>query len=84
MHTWLDSSADTLSAETGVPRDELDLTAAEIDVLLDFAAVAAHEGGTRMNAPLACFLLGVTHGKSDRPLADLVASLLREPLSARR
>jgi hypothetical protein len=84
MHSWLRSSADTLSAETGVPRDELDLTAAEIDQLLDFAAVAAHNGGTRTNAPLACFLIGVAHGQSDAPIAELVASLNREPSSTRR
>ncbi len=58
MHEWLSRQADALAATSGAPRDELELSAGEIETLLDLAAVAAHEGGARTNAPLLCFMLG--------------------------
>jgi hypothetical protein len=58
MHRWLADAADTLARETGAPREELELSATEIDALLRAAGSAAHESGARTNAPLLCYLLG--------------------------
>jgi Domain of unknown function (DUF6457) len=62
VNEWLSRRADALAAETGVPREQLELSPADIERLLDLAGVAAHSSGERTNAPLLCYLLGVTHG----------------------
>lgn len=62
MHEWLERQADALAETAGAPRESLQLSAAEIETLLDLAAVAAHESGARTNAPLLCYLLGVARG----------------------
>jgi hypothetical protein len=66
VHQWLEELATRLSAETGTPREELELTPAEIDALLRFAGDAAHGSGARTNAPLACYLLGVAAARSGK------------------
>jgi uncharacterized protein DUF6457 len=58
MDAWLETAADTLSRETGVPRENLDLDGREIEALLGAAGRAAHESGARTNAPLLCYLIG--------------------------
>jgi len=74
VHAWLRSVADRLSASTGVDRDELELSPAEIEALLDLAGTAAHETGARTNAPLTCFLVGLARGRTGAPLAALIDS----------
>ncbi len=76
MHDWLSTRADALSREAGVRRDALELTPPQIDALLDVAAHAAHESGARTNAPLLCYLLGLSAGagKSLDELAEIVRS----------
>jgi Domain of unknown function (DUF6457) len=77
VNGWLSQRADALSAAAGVDRTALDLSDAEIDVLLDLARIAAHESGDRRNAPLLCYLAGLAQaggGKSLDELAEAVRS----------
>ena len=66
MNEWLAARAAALGVE--------ELTPDEISLLLNVAGDAAHESGTRTNAPLLCYLLGRAQG--ERQLADL-AEILR-------
>jgi hypothetical protein len=68
---WIASFA----AETGVQRPSLQ----EISELLDLAGVAAH-ASERTAAPLACWIAG----RSDLPLAELLAAAERVGASAPR
>jgi Domain of unknown function (DUF6457) len=76
MHEWLSQQADALAAGAGVPRAGLELSAHDVETLLDLAAHAAHEGGARTNAPLLCYLLGLSRGpgKGLDELAEIVRS----------
>lgn len=76
VHEWLARQADALSEQAGVPRALLELSPEEIETLLDVAGHAAHESGTRTNAPLLCYLLGVSHGgaKELDALVEIVRS----------
>ena len=58
MNEWLSARADALAQASPAPRASLDLTEAESEILLDLAALAAHDSGARTNAPLLCYLLG--------------------------
>lgn len=71
MHEWLARQADALSERAEVPRERLELSPDEIEALLDVAAHAAHDSGARTNAPLLCYLLGVSHA-ADKELDELV------------
>jgi hypothetical protein len=66
VNEWLTTRAAALGVE--------ELTPDEISLLLHIAGDAAHESGTRTNAPLLCYLLGRAQG--ERQLADL-AEILR-------
>ena len=70
MNDWLERQADALSSGAEVPRDHLELTPHEIELLLDVAGHAAHTSGARTNAPLVCYLLGRAYGA--RGLDELV------------
>ena len=75
MHEWLAKQADALAAATGMPRPDLELSAADVRTLLDLAKLAAHEGGARTNAPLLCYLLGIARGRAGLDdLAEIVRS----------
>ena len=76
MNDWLSEQADALALATGVPREVLELTGADVTRLLDVARIAAHESGDRTNAPLLCYLLGLCRagGLSLDELAELVRS----------
>ena len=58
MNEWLSARADALAAAAPAARDTLDLTDADVEMLLDVAGFAAHSSGARTNAPLLCYLLG--------------------------
>ena len=58
MNEWLSARADALAQAGAADRGSLELTAAEIELLLDVAGYAAHDSGARTNAPLLCYLLG--------------------------
>jgi len=66
MSEWIDERAQALGVD--------ELTPDEISLLLNIAGDAAHESGTRTNAPLLCYLLG--RAQRERQLADL-AEILR-------
>jgi len=66
VNEWLTTRAAALGVD--------ELTPDEISLLLNIAGDAAHESGTRTNAPLLCYLLGRAQG--ERQLADL-AEILR-------
>lgn len=76
MEAWLSRQADALAREAGVPRELLELSASEVETLLDLAGHAAHESGARTNAPLLCYLVGLSHGgaKGLDELAKIVRS----------
>ena len=63
MDAWLAAAADRLATATGTPRSALELDGAAIEQLLALAADAAHESGTRTNAPLLCYLAGICVGR---------------------
>ena len=62
MNEWISKRADALAAEAGVPREQLELSPEDIERLLDLAGLAAHDSGARTNAPLLCYLLGLSAG----------------------
>ena len=74
VHEWLARQADALSEQTGVPRERLELSSGDIEALLEVAAHAAHESGARTNAPLLCYLLGISHTGA-QGLAELVEAI---------
>jgi hypothetical protein len=47
-----------IAREAGIDRSALDLSDGDKESILEVAAIAAHESGTRLNAPLLCYLLG--------------------------
>lgn len=76
MHEWLEKARLGLEEVSG--RDVPRLTQIEIDELLDLARVAAHESGDRTNAPLVCYLLGLSRATPDaQPLSELVDGVIR-------
>jgi hypothetical protein len=62
VNEWLAERAAALGVDA--------LTPEEIATLLDLAGDAAHESGTRTNAPLLCYLVGRAQG--DGSLQDIV------------
>ena len=62
MNEWMSLRADALAAEAGVPRDLLELSPADVERILDLAGYAAHDSGARTNAPLLCYLVGLSRG----------------------
>jgi hypothetical protein len=59
VNDWLSARADALAERSGLDRDSFELTDQEIERLLELAGHAAHESGTRTNAPLLCYLVGL-------------------------
>jgi len=63
MNEWLSARADELAKRSGVDRGGLQLTEQEIHELLDLAGYAAHASGERTNAPLLCYLVGLSRAR---------------------
>jgi len=78
VHPWLIEAAGRLARAAGVTESELELSEEETELLLRVAGRAAHESGERTNAPLLCHLLGVTHAKSGRSLAELIRAVEKD------
>jgi len=78
MNTWLATAADALATATGVPREQLDLTDAETEALLNFAGYAAHASGDRTNAPLLCYLAGRAAERSGRSVLEIATAVSGE------
>lgn len=74
MHEWLEQARDRVAEAVGTTPEALDLTAAEVDELLELARIAAHESGERINAPLLCYLVGLARGRHGGDLTDLAAA----------
>jgi uncharacterized protein DUF6457 len=73
MDAWLRDARDALAGAAGIPPERLELTDEETRTLLDLARIAAHDSGERTNAPLLCYLVGLTRGGADLDeLADAV------------
>jgi hypothetical protein len=64
VNDWLSARADALAERSGVDRAALELSDEEIEGLLELAGHAAHESGTRTNAPLLCYLVGLARSGS--------------------
>jgi hypothetical protein len=75
VNDWLSQRADALAAAAGVERAGLDLSDADVDVLLDLARVAAHESGDRRNAPLLCYLAGLAQAGGGKRLDELAEAV---------
>jgi hypothetical protein len=73
---WLEEAQRRL--ESGIEDvDDLSLSPADVELLLELARAAAHESGERTNAPLVSYLVGLAHGRSTRAtLDDVVATAL--------
>ena len=67
MDEWLTRARDAVADAAGVPREELELTSADMRAVLEVARIAAHDSGNRINAPLLCYLIG----RAQRDGADL-------------
>ena len=66
MNEWLAARADALGVDH--------LTPEQISLLLNLAGDAAHESGTRTNAPLLCYLVGRAQA-SGASLEELVETV---------
>jgi hypothetical protein len=67
MDAWMTKAAAAIGAG--------DLSDEEIDLILELAAMAAHDSGARTNAPLLCYLVGRVQG--DRSLEELAEAIRR-------
>ncbi len=74
MDEWLQSARDTIARASGIPAEELELSADDVRTLLDLARVAAHDSGERTNAPLVCYLVGLAVGRGAE-VADVADAL---------
>jgi Domain of unknown function (DUF6457) len=72
MDEWLQRARERVAAAAGDEPSAYDLSAEEMDEILELARIAAHESGERTNAPLLCYLVGLAHGRHRGELADLV------------
>ena len=67
MDAWMNNAAEAIGAN--------ELSDEEVDLILDLAAMAAHDSGARTNAPLLCYLVGRVQG--DRSLEELAEAIRR-------
>ncbi len=75
MNEWLAKRADALAETAHVDRATLELGSRDIETLLDLAGFAARESGARTNAPLLCYLIGLSRGGGTS--LDELAEILR-------
>jgi hypothetical protein len=67
MDAWMTNAAEAIGA--GEISDE------DADLILELAAIAAHDSGARTNAPLLCYLVGRVQG--ERSLDELAEAIRR-------
>jgi len=73
-YEWLEAASRRLSEGVQDDPERYRFDEGEIDLILDLAGVAAHEGGHKTNAPLLSYLVGLAHGRHpDATLAELTA-----------
>jgi hypothetical protein len=69
----LTTARDALAAQARLAPHELELSDADVDILIDLARLAAHDSGERTNAPLLWYLVGRAERDADLDsLADAV------------
>lgn len=68
-----------MAAAVGDDPSGYELSAEEVDELLELARIAAHESGERINAPLLCYLVGLAQGRHGAALADLIDAAVGKP-----
>jgi hypothetical protein len=71
MNPWLSAAADAIATTTGLPRTSLNLSDPAIQTLLELARNAAHDSGQRTNAPLICYLVGLSVATSEKSLDEI-------------
>lgn len=74
MDSWLTAARDGMAEASGADLASLEVTADDAAILLDLARIAAHDSGTRTNAPLLCYLVGqaTARGSDLTAVADAV------------
>ena len=72
MDQWLTDARDALAGAAGIRPDELELSGAASQQLLELARIAAHESGERTNAPLLCYLAGRAQERGGVGLDELL------------
>jgi hypothetical protein len=75
VDSWLTGARDALAEEASISAEELDLDDQDARTLLELARIAAHESGSRTNAPLLCYLVG--RAQRHATLDDLAAAVKR-------
>lgn len=60
---WLENVTAALAEAAGVDAADLVLSPDDRDEILDLARIASHDSGERINAPLLCYVLGLTAGR---------------------
>jgi hypothetical protein len=73
VDSWLEEACTRLAAAVEGNSEDYVLDQEEVDLILELAAIAAHESGERTNAPLLCYQVGLAHGRHGGTLAELVA-----------
>ncbi len=79
MDTWLTGARDQLASTASIAPTELELREEDVRTLLDLARIAALESGERTNAPLLCYLVGLTVGRTSAPLDEVADSVRQAP-----
>jgi hypothetical protein len=74
MDPWLQAAAADVAGVAGIDAVELELTAADAELLLELARRASHGSGDRKNAPLLCYLAGIAAGRG-ASLDEIVAKV---------
>jgi len=78
MNQWLEDARRRLAATLDASAGDYDLSPGDVEELLEFARVAAHESGDRTNVPLISYLVGLAHGRNpERTLIELTTTITR-------
>ena len=72
MDEWLTDARDRIAAVTGEDPGSLSFDEKTAGDILELARVAAHESGERTNAPLVCYLAGLSAGRSGAAPEDVL------------
>jgi hypothetical protein len=81
VDVWLTQARDAIASVTGASANELLLDDQAEGTLLELARIAAHESGSRTNAPLLCYLVGRAEGRVD---LETLARVVRNASAERR
>jgi hypothetical protein len=80
VDVWLTRARDAIASVAGASAGDLRVDDRAEATLLDLARIAAHESGSRTNAPLLCYLIGRAEGRVDLDqLAQAVRNASGQP-----